>query len=113
MFYFFSGGEFFSSCLLLSLFFLSKAFEKKKQKKSSHSYRERVVGDEVDRGLRDLEAKGLVGVLKVELFRFFFFCSLERGVSFFWFSPLLPLCSPHSHPKKKKQNLFLTLTFFQ
>lgn len=34
---------------------------------SSLSHRERVVRDDVDRGLRDLEAEGLVGVFEVEL----------------------------------------------
>ena len=61
-----------SCCFFLFFFFasLSFLFQSSEGKKKELSYRERVVRDEVDRGLRDLEAEGLVGVLKVELFVF-------------------------------------------
>ena len=64
--------------LLFSFFLLCFSLHSSPKKKKkitslslSLSYRERAVSDEVDRGLRDLQAEGLVGVLKVELFFLF------------------------------------------
>jgi hypothetical protein len=101
------------------LFFLcSQLFKSKLQKKGRRrtrkealSYRECVVRDEVDRGLRDLEAKGLVGVLEVELSFFVVEKVPPRSVSFFFSVSLFP--PPRVSKTKTAIKNSLTLRFFQ
>jgi hypothetical protein len=101
------------------LFFLcSQLFKSKLQKKGRRrtrkealSYRECVVRDEVDRGLRDLEAKGLVGVLEVELSFFVVEKVPPRSVSFFFSVSLFP--PPRVSKTKMAIKNSLTLRFFQ